>query len=226
MDLTTNPAPRSEDTAEERKETPGKTVKPSKFFVEYYGSVILLLIAILVGAGFLVIKPKLDGWKGMRTQTQTMRDQAENDRRYYEGLSRSVSASEGIDAETLAKLDKALPRTPLISDMIVEMGQLADGTGVKVNSISFEAGKTVSTSGLQTLNFNMALEAIDYRSMKNFFAALEKNLRLTEIQTLSFSSTDKGATTFTVSAKVFYYPTDQKAATAPPAANGTSGVAQ
>ncbi len=210
MDIDQNTTP---DTAA-KKEEPGKSVKPSKLFVEYYGSVVLLLIAILVGAGYLVIKPKLDNWKAMKTEAQIVREQAENDRQYYSGLSRSVSASESIDQTALSKLDVALPRKPLLTDLMVELGHLAKLSGVTMNSISFEAAKNnLAVSGLQSVNLSMTLEANGYQSLKNFMKSLERNLRILEITNVSFSSSEKGTLTFTLTAKVFYYPAKAESAT-------------
>ncbi len=202
-------------------EPQGKAIKPSKLFVEYYSSMVLLLAAILVGAGYLVIKPKLDDWKSLRAQTQATRAQAESDRAYYEGLTRSVAASEGIPADALSKMDKAMPRMPQIPERIVELEGIAANNGVKISSVAFEAGKAaVASAGLQSMNLNLTLEAQDYASMKNFLRALENNLRVIEIQNLSFSSSaEKSNVTFTLSAKVFYYPIGQTAdATVAPAA--------
>ncbi len=185
--------------------------KPSKMFTHYYGTMILLLLALLVAAGFIVIKPKIDEYKGVTASIQDVQLQAENEKQYFDSLSRSVAAAQTIDPEVLGKVDLALPREPGVPNLLVQMDAAASANKVKISSITFSADdKKAATGKVQGLNMTMTVEAQDYQALKNFLSSLELSLRVIDIQNLSINSFSKNSAVFSLQMKTYYFPASTK----------------
>ncbi len=196
---------------ESQPTTQNKIKKPSKMFTHYYGTMILLLLALLVAAGFIVIKPKIDEYKGVTSSIQDVQLQAENEKQYFDSLSRSVGAAQTIDPSVLEKVDLALPREPGIPNLLVQMDQAAKANKVKVASITFSAeDKKAATGKVQGLNMTMTVEAQDYQALKNFLSSLELSLRVIDIQNLSINSFSKNSAVFSLQMKTYYFPASTK----------------
>ncbi|MFZ6015975.1 MAG: type 4a pilus biogenesis protein PilO [Patescibacteria group bacterium] len=182
-----------------------KPKRPSKIFTEYYGSLILLLLALLVGAGFFVIKPQIDEYKDMRAYTESLRQETNNENTYLAGLKRSVAAAQTIAPGVLEKVDKALPHHFRIPEMLVHMGNAANAANVEIGSISFDAPSGVISKGLQEVNVTMTLKADGYTSLKKFLHELEVSLRIIDVQTITVSGFGTDSASFSLQMTAYYY---------------------
>lgn len=186
--------------------------RPSKMFTEYYGSLVLALIAIAMLSGYVFIKPKLDGYKEIRALTETTLVDAQNEKRYLDALSRSVAAAQTISPDVLRKVDTALPRSIEIPEILVELDRLAADNGVKIKAVTLDAaarkpaGGAATTEGIQTVGMNISVEAKGYESVKDFLRVLETNLRIFDVQALNVASFDEESSAFTLQMKTYYYP--------------------
>jgi Tfp pilus assembly protein PilO len=192
----------------EVKAKEGAPKKPSKFFTDYYGSVFLLLIAACVAVGFFVIKPKIDANKEIEAQTRALRQQIENDKAYFDGLSGSVAAAQTISPDVLTKVNKALPHDASIPELLVQLNAASQGTGVSLTNVVFEGvGKTPAAgAAIQPINMTLTVTAKDYAVLKNFLRALETSLRIFDVQTISVSGLDNDKVNFNLQVKSYYYP--------------------
>ncbi|MBU2566333.1 type 4a pilus biogenesis protein PilO [Patescibacteria group bacterium] len=182
--------------------------RPSRLFTHYYGSIILLLISVLIAAGFLIIKPKIDAYKNIHSQILSTQNNIDAERQYYDGLSRSVAAANTIDSEVLDKVDRALPREISIPEMLVQVEQASKSNGVSVSSISFEQTTTKKNeNGLQPVGMTMAVKAGSYQQLKSFLNSLETSLRIMDLQLLSVAQFDEKGVSFTLQMQTYYYPT-------------------
>ncbi len=189
-----------------------KIKRPSKLFTEYYSSIILILITVLVGAGYFVIKPKIDDYKNIRAHTDSIRQSIENEQNYLAGLRRSVNAAEAIAPEVLNKVDSALPRSFSIPETLVIMNRTASKTNVKILSIVFSPGseKNTKNKNLQNVQITLNVEAANYTALKNFLNSLEASLRLIDIQMLTVSDFSKESASFSLQLRTYYYTSDQE----------------
>jgi len=182
--------------------------KPSKLFTDYYGSVILLLIALLVAGGFFVIKPKIDEYKAAKANTEFIRLQANDENNYLEAISRSVAAAQVVSPDVLQKTERALPQAASIPDVLVQMEQAAAASNVKLKNISFDAGdkKQAASQGIKPLNITLMLDARDYGSIRRFLTLLEYSLRLMDVQAINASGFGQEQVNFSVQIRTYYYP--------------------
>ena len=183
-----------------------KVKRPSKLLTEYYGSIIMLLITVLIAAGFLVIKPKIDELKNLQAGIGGLGQSAQNQESYLDGLSRSVAAAQTIDPGILGKVDLALPRDPNIPGLLVQMDSAATMSGTKLTSISFDSVATKKTAGLQSVSVTLSIEAPSYSAFKELLKDLEHSLRIMDVQNLNVSSFEPGKTSFSLQFKTYYYP--------------------
>lgn len=185
-----------------------KPKRPPKIFTDYYGSVFLLLMAAYVAVGFFVIKPKMDDNKQLEAQTRGIRQEIGNDRSYFDGLSRSVSAAQSIAPEVLQKVDQALPHTASTPDLLVQLSSAAAVSNVMLSNIVFEnvvkapGGGSASTP----INITLSITAKDYATLKKFLNTLETSLRIFDVQTISVSGFGEDKINFNLQLKSYFYP--------------------
>ncbi len=185
-----------------------KIKKPSKVFTEYYSSIILILIAMLVGAGYLVIKPKIDEYKAILATSESIGMNVENEQSYLSALKRSVSAAQSISPDVLSKVDKALPRTFSIPETLVLMNQTSQASNVELTNIVFSPTDTkgAKSTSLQSMQLSLSVNAPNYLALKHFLNTLEVSLRLIDIQMLTVSDFTENGTDFSLQLKTYYYP--------------------
>jgi len=191
----------------EAKKTPPKLKRPSKVFTEYYGSFILLLIALLVAAGYVVIKPKIDDYKSISAETRSKQQEIEAQRTYLEALSRSVAAAQTIQPDVLEKVEQALPRKFDIPELLVQLDEVSKTHNAKITSVTFDSGdKKTETAGPKPINLTLAVEAENYAGVKNFLNGLELSLRLFDVQSIALSGLDKDKVNFSLQMRTYYFP--------------------
>ena len=196
------PSPKTED-----KKTPAVKT-PSKLFTDYYGTIFLLLIALYVAAGFFVIKPKIDYNKQVEVDTLALRQEIENERFYFDGLSRSVAAAQAISPEVLDRVDKALPREVSVPELLVILSGAARISQVELNNLIFENSSAAvpGTKGPLPLNITMSVGANNYLEVKNFLRVLENSLRIFDVQNINVTGLDQEKTNFSLQLKTYYSP--------------------
>jgi Tfp pilus assembly protein PilO len=203
--------PQTKEPGQKTAEVP-KIKKPSKIFTEYYSSIILLLITALVGAGYLVIKPKIDEYKAIQANSELIKQNVENEQTYLAALRRSVSAAQSISPDVLTKVDKALPRSFSIPETLVMLNRSAMAANVKITNIAFSpvSDKVVSKTGLQSIQLTLNVSAADYRALKNFLSILEASLRMIDIQMLTVTDFTEAGASFSLQLRTYYYPSADK----------------
>jgi Tfp pilus assembly protein PilO len=200
------------EPAEPKKDEAPKFKKPSRIFTEYYSSIILILITVLLGAGYFVIKPKIDEYKALKAHSESLRQNIQNEQTYLSGLRRSVSAAQSIAPDVLSKVDEALPRTFSIPETLVLMNRAALTNQVEVSSVVFSpvVGKKTTKTNLQTMQLTLNVAAPDYIALKQFLNTLEVSLRLIDIQMLTVSDFSEKGASFSLQLRTYYYPGDTK----------------
>ncbi|MEO5927917.1 MAG: type 4a pilus biogenesis protein PilO [Patescibacteria group bacterium] len=166
-----------------------KPKQPSRLLTDYYGAVFFLMVLIFVLSAFIVLKPKLDGVKATNAQTVSTLETLAREKVYLESLDQSIAAAQTIPAETLTKVDQALPREQGIPELLVLFGDTADRDSVKITSVSFsDSSNKVSTSSVSELLVNMTVTAENYPQIKKYIRDLEVSLRLLDIVGINVST--------------------------------------
>ncbi len=186
-----------------------KIKRPSKVFTEYYSSIILILITLLVSGGYLVIKPKIDEYKALRANIETLKQNIDNQSGYLAGVSRSVSAAESISPQVLERVDRALPRSFSIPETLVLLNRAAEASSIEVSGIVFSAGNGrgsgVEKTDLQSVQMTVNVSAPSYQSLKLFLNTLEVSLRLFDVQMITISDFKEGKAAFSLQLRTYYF---------------------
>lgn len=187
-----------------------KFEKPSSalMLVNQYLWVLLLsiLLVILLIGYFFILSPKIDQISQSREDTNiVVEKQAEVDSLIQKvtDLNEKYSALEKRRANDLIKLKKILPEDPQIAELFVIAERLANRRGFSLSAIDIadstqnSVNQTEFPEGLHAMAISLAVSreitednplADDpYDAFKVFLDDLERNLRLFDVQTVSFS---------------------------------------
>jgi hypothetical protein len=179
------------------KEAEEKAKAPSvmhRLFVNDYGVLFLGSIALFLIAGFVVLRPPLNALKTLRADAAGLQVQLEDERAYLESLKRSTEAAQRIPEETLADVEEALPSEAGIPKLLETLSRIAVSQNVRLSSIQFSApredvavGQPSTTKGtpVQFVDISMNLGSPNYATTRRYLDALERNLRLFDIQNIA-----------------------------------------
>lgn len=178
-------------TAATQKEKPKKQ---STLLINYYGVLFLAMAGTFLLAGWVILRPQLENYKGLLGQVESKQAQLNGERNYLQSLEQSIAAAEKIPAETLQDVEEALPSEPGIPELIVRLSRLAEAHRVVLSNIQFsqptnapEVGQEATEKGtpVQVMTINMNLASPSYAATRRYLDAVERNLRLFDVQTLS-----------------------------------------
>lgn len=98
--------------------------------------------------------------------------------------------------ETLAKLNEALPKAPGEVDLVVNINQLVEQSGIKLKSIdisipeekvlpqALQAASSPSTPKVKEVLIRLGLDGVSYTHLKRFIRNIETNSRLLRMDKL------------------------------------------
>ncbi len=180
-----------------------KTRGPSRFWVEYYISAVLLLIAAFVGVAYVIHRPMILNIKETNAETTQRLQTLERQRAFLVSLSQSIAASRAISPEALDQVNRALPSGAQIPLLLLEFGTSAAQRNVKIGSITFaeamNAREPASTPraasrGLVAvpvaipIDISLTLNAQTYADVKRFLADIEASRRLMDVIGIAMSA--------------------------------------
>lgn len=120
-----------------------------------------------------------------------------------------------IDSEKLARLEKMLPDSPQNVPLILELDALARNYGLSLQNVKIEDAAAAATDGTKkpipgvssdvgTLNINFSLIG-PYTNFTDFVRAAEKNLRVIDMQKISFApQEDKEQYQYNMSVRTYW----------------------
>ena len=116
---------------------------------------------------------------------------------YLERLKIMKEEYERINTQDILKISEILPEEEDISGIFVQLEALAKDSGLKLIKITINktarsvregaTGITTGSSGIRTLEVSISVSGgEDYGNLKSFLDKIEKNIRLLDVQTVSF----------------------------------------
>ncbi len=109
-----------------------------------------------------------------------------------------------ISAEELARFSKIIPEDADTNKLMVQLSNMADTNGLAINSLDFREETEKSKVNLyNTLNIEAVFEG-SYYGFLSFLEELEKSLRLVEVDSISFSTTEENIYEFSIKAKTYF----------------------
>jgi len=163
-----------------------------KFFI----AAALLLIALALV--FFVVWPAFAKWNGARADLAMMR--AEN-QAITEALDLVVGFDEAENFAEVAKLQQAMPQDAGTQELLVTLENMATTSGLLLSAVDFSAKQSAaeklinldasqqaatSASGLAKITISVELTG-SYSAFKTFLQSLEKNIRVLNVNKITFS---------------------------------------
>jgi Tfp pilus assembly protein PilO len=177
----------------EPQKKPEKTFRPSPYFVEYYGAIVLLVIGLAVASSVIFLRPIIKEIKAVNAEIEQRILTLEDERRYLSTLEQSVAAAQSIPSDTLQKVETALPDESSIPSLLLQFGDAAGRHGLKIDNISFTdirplgtgPGVRATSTNVLPVDITVALRARNYLDVKRFLTDVESSLRLLDVTGMS-----------------------------------------
>lgn len=156
-----------------------------------------ILLAVSIGLFFLFINPVFEEVKALRVQQESFNEALSNSKKLQEVRGELTKRYNAFSPQDLDKLNKFLTTSPDNIRLIINIETIALQYGMVPTNIKFDIEQDVTPAEFtreeaRERNFNVFnLEfstAGTYDKFINFIKDLEKNLRLIDITSLSFSS--------------------------------------
>jgi Tfp pilus assembly protein PilO len=191
--------PENRNAKEKKPAVKKKEKADSVLFVHYYGAMFLLLIAAFIGSGYFVLNPIYAELKTVNGEIESTALQLEDERMLLGSLERSIAAAEAIPAETLMRVDEALPRNDEIPKLLTTLSLIAERNGVELSGVQFtpteqpegaKKGKRMSVE-LATLGIHLTLSSPGYRATRSFLEDIEENVRIMDVKSITVTGNDQ-----------------------------------
>jgi hypothetical protein len=175
-------------------DAPAKRKMPFVIFTHYYGVFFLFLIALFIGLGYIVFVPRYGDMVAIAGEIGTAEATLQEEESYLGALNQSIEAAEAIPAETVGKVDEAIPRANTgIPKMLVTMAAIARASGVELGNVEFsESGPMPGIAsrklGISPIHISTSVQADGYQEMRKFLSNLEQSLRLVDVNSIAVSA--------------------------------------
>ena len=171
-------------------------------------SIIFLVAAVMI---FLVwTKPEIEEIKKLREEKAVLNGNLARIDEFEESLSKILDRFNSINSEKIHRLEEFLPSNADSIELIIEAEKLVKESGLTLKNINASPTKEIknikgeNNSGVIAVPISMTVEG-KYENFILFLESLEKNLRMIDINSVNFTSTENGVYTYNINAAVYYY---------------------
>ncbi len=206
-----------------------------------YGNLIYgaLILAVIVG-GYFLIRPQYDSYQQKKDQVTAKQAEVDQYDKIYKDMQALQQKYKKLSAEAIASVDKFLPNEDKTEEMMLQLDAIARDKGMLVSNMAFTLEPVVAdataaavtaqtateTTTTETAAGTLKLAAMkisatvtgSYDAFKQFLDEAEKNLRLLEITSLTFSESSTegapaGVYTYTVNLETYFLTDEDLTAT-------------
>jgi len=172
--------------------------------------IIGILLALLLVIGFTF--PKYQNLKLLGAKVKEKGAELQIEKKYFSEIDEAKEKLKKFEQE-LSKIDSAIPADPYLPSLcnFLQIAASQNGLVLKkimpslTSSLKEEFVKEGFSSEIKETGMNLTV-AGDYPAFKNFLSNLEKTARMIEIESISFSGSEKTATIdFNLRIKVYSY---------------------
>ena len=169
------------------------------FLKKYFGLVVFVFVLLLsLAAYYLIIAPKFK-----EAISVISADTLEQQKKYNEVAQKLVDLSsldrsyKKIDSKLVAKVEEFLPSEYVQEQLFLELEQVIIKNGYTVNSITVEKelGSAVGAANKSVgrVKVKISVSSVDYLDFKKLLSIMESNVRLMDIEKLTFAPGDQTA---------------------------------
>ena len=153
-------------------------------------SLILFALTILIAIFFLW--PNYLKFQNLQAQIENKEQDLKNREEYYKELA-SLSEQLKEYQEELSKIDFTLSTDPSLISLLRFFQKAASENGLILKSIgNFSTKSLTENPGIKETTLSSLKLAGSYSSLKSFLITLEKNSRIIEVDSISFSAPKEG----------------------------------
>ncbi|MFA7662340.1 MAG: type 4a pilus biogenesis protein PilO [Patescibacteria group bacterium] len=172
--------------------------------IVYRGSLVMVLIsAVIMAAGyFLVISPSVAEIVTQTNSIDSLNVDIKNSEAQLIRLKNLEQEYNAVDQAKIDKVESLVTVSPDLPNLYIQIEELAKQNNLEVSSIKAEPKKIVDAkSGLGIVDVSIKINQGNYVALKKFLTAMENNLRIFDVQDLSFP---EKIDTFTIELSAYY----------------------
>lgn len=180
------------------------------YLIQYFHIIALLIVVAFIVLGILfVLKPKYDAIQvGIDISNDNMKKEQESLEKYNTKLDGYIASFESLKEKNKDDISTFLPDSALREDLFLQFEEIAARDGLLLTSLTIDAtdvdsilnpkpnaktssskkGDTSLPPGIGSAVINISLVGISYDGMKNFLREIETNMRLMDINDISFNN--------------------------------------
>ncbi len=172
--------------------------KIQKVLVAHSAVFIIVFVIGILGLGLVtVILPKITTLRDVGLQGKTVREQTlKSLQGELQGLTVAKNAYDHISTEQLSLLQRALPNEKDVPQLMVDVPALIEKLGLAVSGFDINESTFIPAAGqkdsgtIRRLDISITVNGIEtYPQLKAFLAAIEQNLRILDISSISYRPT-------------------------------------
>lgn len=191
-------------------------LKFSKFFVNNFFWIVFISFFIICGVGgylFVIPKYKLYDYQN-KSEIPELKNKLDDLKKQIEQIENDNLDFDKIkNNQELQKLLKILPTKQKIADIFIEFDAMAKNENFKIVNMSItedfsenspKQNKKNLPKNIKKITIQTSLAGSGYESLKRLIKMLETNLRVMDIQSLSFIPNFNGATLYSFMITTYY----------------------
>lgn len=162
-----------------------------------------VLVFISVGLWFFAFSPFFSDINTLKRSLEDKVKVYEETKKRVDNLERLQEKYSKLDEE-VKKVNEMLPSKPEFPKLLVETEALVRKSGVALTSVSFSSPKVkTQAQGVKKYSIRLSFSA-GYETFKNFLRLQEKEMRLMDVDSISFSPSEGGVYEFQVNLTTYY----------------------
>ncbi|MBI4281675.1 type 4a pilus biogenesis protein PilO [Candidatus Uhrbacteria bacterium] len=163
--------------------------------------------AFLLGAGgwFFLLQPTSNNLAAARAAHTTLTAEYDRLREAEAAADRLTKEVSRVRPEEFEKMSRIVPSGRDVPRLIVELESLASETGILLKDVGLGEERESSAKdlpkGVHAIDLVVTVTGGDYATLKRFLEAIEKNVRLLDVQSFMFS---KGLQSYSINLRAYY----------------------
>ncbi len=163
------------------------------WIAKHLGIAGMLSFALILAAGyFLLFAPEMRRVR-QANRTRALEQERQAKAAYLRDLGSLETNFKLLPAEDVARIPSMIPSEEDIPGILAAMEASANASDIAISAVNFSKGEKTGAvagiEGIEVMNIALSLEHGDYRRFKLFMEALEQNLRLFDVASVTLNPT-------------------------------------
>ena len=163
------------------------------WIAQHLGIAGMLSFALILAAGyFLLFAPEMRRVR-QANRTRALEQERQAKTAYLRDLGSLETNFKQLPAEDVARIPSMIPSEEDIPGILAAMEASANASDIAISAVNFSKGEKTGAiagiDGIEVMNIALSLEHGDYRRFKLFMEALEQNLRLFDVASVTLNPT-------------------------------------